>query len=303
MWNSWITYVVIFIIVQVLFLQTFKYVAKDSKHIGALTVLVQIISSITALVIMLFIFIPIADWQLLAWSWPTDDQWWMWALLMLSFVLFAVNDRMDATCRKNMDISVDTMLHQIYRLLFFPMLILILSVPFRWASLIGGCVIVLMNMALIFERGKFKMDKYVILKLISVVFFAAALTAQLRSVDGGFGIPFVVFLSFGVPALLLSGVKQATPKSLVAEFKRKEWWIILICGIAQALMTMTLYIFMTYPHEDRIMINSFSAITVLLTTVFAIIFLKERKNLPIKIIASVVIVAAMVFMAMAPNIG
>jgi uncharacterized membrane protein len=295
MWNSWVTYVVIFIIGQVVFLQTFKYVAKDSKHIGALTVLVQIISALTAIVFMCFSFLP-----LLAWRWPSGSQWWMWLLLFLSFILFAVNDRLDATCRKNLDISVDTMLHQIYRLMFFPMLILLLGVPFRWASLIGGIVIVFMNMLLIMERGKFKMDKYVILKLISVTFFAAALTAQLRSVDGGFGIPFVVFLSFGVPALMLSGVKQATPKTIYNEFKRKEWWLIIICGITQAAMTVTLYIFMTYPRADRIMINSFSAATVLLTTVFAIIFLKERKNLAVKIIASTVIVGALVFMAIGP---
>jgi uncharacterized membrane protein len=190
------------------------------------------------------------------------------------------------------------MLHQIYRLLFFPMLILFIpQVSFAWTSLIGGMVIVFANMALIFEKGKFKFDKYVVIKLISIVVFVVALTAQLRSVDDGFSIPFVVFLSFGVPALMLSGVKQATPKTIWGEIKRKDWWVVVICGIMQAVMTICLYVFMTYRGTDRVMVNSFSAVTVLLTTIFAIIFLKERKNLAVKIIASIVIVAAMVLMA------
>jgi drug/metabolite transporter (DMT)-like permease len=300
MFSSWIFYVVIFVIAQIVFLQTFKYVAKDSKSIGALTVLVQVISAVTSAV-MILVLLPLSgSVPAFGWQWPGGD-WVPWVLLAISFVLFAVNDRLDATTRKNMDITVDTMLHQVYRLLFFPMLIIILSVPFRWPALVGGIIIVLANMWLAFDKSKFKFNKYVWLKLLSVVFFAAALTTQLESLNSGdFNIPFFAVLSFGVPALMLAGVRQATPFSVVKEMRRKEWWIILICGVAQALFCICLYVFLTLDRAESINANAISAVYVLLNVVFAYIFLKERNNLLKKIIAAIIIVAAVVMIVTAP---
>ena len=287
MFDSWIFFVVVFVVCQITFLQTFKYLTRETKNIGALTVAVQITSAVSIMVLAPFF----------RWTWPSGADWWMWLLLAVSFVLFAINDRLDATTRKNLDISVDTMLHQAYRILFFPMLILVWGNPFKWASLVGGIVIILMNMMLIFEKRKFQFNKYVCLKLLSVVFFAAALTAQLRAVEG-FNLPFVVFLSFGVPALFLLSIKQATPKTLYIEAKRKEWPVLLVCGAAQALMTFSLY--MAYELGERVQVNSITAVYVLLNVVFAYIFLKERTSLVKKSIAAVVIVASLVFIAVSP---
>jgi len=234
------------------------------------------------------------------WAWP-GKAWLPWVLLGISFVLFAVNDRLDATTRKNMDITVDTMLHQVYRILFFPMLILIVGAPFRWPALLGGVIIVLVNMWLVFDKEKFKFNKFVWIKLLSVVFFAAALTTQLWSLDSGdFNIPFFTVLSFGIPALMLAGVKQATPFSVVKEMRRKEWWVILICGVSQALFCLCLYVFLTLDRAASINANAISAVYVLLNVVFAYIFLKERSKLLKKSVAAVIIVLAVVMIVTSP---
>jgi len=300
MFSSWIFYVVIFIIAQIVFLQTFKYITRNSKSIGALTVLVQIISAITA-AIMIPILLPLSgSVPSFGWAWP-GKAWLPWLLLGISFVLFAVNDRLDATTRKNMDITVDTMLHQVYRLLFFPMLILIVGAPFRWPALLGGVIIVLVNMWLVFDKQKFRFNKFVWIKLLSVLFFAAALTTQLWSLDSGdFNIPFFTVLSFGIPALMLAGVKQATPFSVVKEIRRKEWWVILICGVSQALFCICLYVFLTLDRAESINANAISAVYVLLNVVFAVIFLKERSKLLKKSVAAVIIVLAVVMIVTSP---
>ena len=270
------------------FLQTFKLVTRNTKNIGALTVLVQIISATSVLVLA-----PFFEWR-----WPAENDWLPWFLLGISFVLFAVNDRLDATTRKYLDISVDTMLHQTYRLLFIPLLIIAFGISrFSWAAVVGGVIIVIMNMFLLYEKGKFRLNRYVILKLISVVFFSFALITQMVAVSD-FHLPFLVMLSFGVPALLLSGVKQATPKTIIAEIRRPQWWIIIICGVAQMLMTFSLY--MAMELGDRIQVNAITAIGVLLNTICAYIFLKERNNRVVKLIASIVIVASMVLIATRP---
>jgi len=300
MFSSWIFYVVIFIVAQIVFLQTFKYITKDSKSIGALTVLIQIISAVTAAILIPLLLPLSASVPSFGWRWP-GDAWLPWLLLGISFVLFAVNDRLDATTRKNMDITVDTMLHQVYRLLFFPMLILIIGVPFRWPALVGGIIIVLVNMWLAFDKNKFKFSKYVWIKLLSVVFFAAALTVQLVSLDSGdFNLPFFTVLSFGVPALILAGAKQATPFKLVKEIKRKDWWIVVICGVAQTLFCLCLYVFLTLDPAESINANAISAVYVLLNVVFAYIFLKERNKLLKKSIAAIIIVVTVVMIITAP---
>jgi len=302
MFNSWIFYVILFVITQIIFLQTFKYVTKNSKSIGALTVLIQLISAVSILALL-----PFFKWTL-----PSKSDWWMWALLVASFIFFAINDRLDATTRKHLDISVDAMLHQTYRLLFLPLMVLLYwsAGQFAWSILVGSIIIILMNMLLLYEKGKFRFSKYVVLKIISAAIFAFALSSQLRAtVRGatmsGFAIPFVVFLSFLVPALLLAGAKQATPFTVVKEIRRKEWWVLLICGVAQGLMSLALYMALDLAWQwdktnGMVYANAIMAVYVLLNAVFAFIFFKERKNILIKIIAAVVIVGCIVMIAFRP---
>lgn len=302
MFNSWIFYICLFIVAQIAFLQTFKYITKQSKSIGALTVLIQIISALTASMLILLLW-PFSDsTPSLGWRWPSGSEWWMWVSLGLSFILFAINDRLDATTRKNLDITVDTMLHQAYRILFLPLLIIAFALigwanPFSWSTLVGGIIIVCANMFLILEKGKFQFSKYIVVKLISVIFFAVALVSQIIAVSG-FNLPFLVMLSFGVPALFLISIRQATPKTIYQEIKRPQWWIILICGITQAIMCLSLYALNEF--SNRMEINAISAVYVLLNVIFAYIFLKERKNLWKKSLAAVVIVACLVLIALKP---
>ena len=302
MFSSWIFYVCLFIVTQIVFLQTFKYVVKNSKSVGALTVLIQVISAISMLLLL-----PFFEWTL-----PSSADWWMWVLLGASFIFFAINDRLDATTRKHLDVSVDAMLHQTYRLLFLPLMVILYwsAGQFAWSILVGSIIIVFMNMLLLYDKGKFKFNKYVVLKLISASIFAFALSSQLRAtVRGatmsGFAIPFVVFLSFLVPALLLAGVKQATPYTVVKEFRRREWWVMLICGVAQGLMTFALYMSLDLAWQwdktnGMVYANAIMGVYVLLNAVFAFIFFKERKNLLTKTIAAAAIVGCIVLIAFRP---
>jgi drug/metabolite transporter (DMT)-like permease len=276
------------VISQIAFLQIFKHVAKTTTSIGALTVVIQVIGAASVI-----IFAPFYKW-----TWPSGGDWWMWLLLGISFILFAVNDRFDATTRKNLDITVDTMLHQVYRILFFPMLILFIPWGgFNWASLIGGVVIVVMNMLLVAPKGGFRFDRYVWLKLLSVVFFTVALTMQLRAV-GGFNIAFFSFLSLIVPAIFLMSIRQATPKTIYRETARKGCGLILLCGIMQGLAVWSWFGALTY--GDSVRVHAITAVYVLINVAVAWIFLRERKRLLLKVACAVVIVGCLVLIALKP---
>jgi len=281
---SWLIYTIIFIVFQITFLQTFKYATKNTKNIGALTVTVQLISAVSILVL-----IPFFEWAL-----PTN--WLTWLLLGISLLLYAINDRLDATTRKNLDISVDTMLHQVYRIFFLFAGIIFLGRTFIWLKLAGAILIVCANIFLLSDKGKFKFNKYVLLKVLSALFFAAAFTLETYN-SASFNLAFFVFLSFSIPAIFLMIGRQATPRTLLSEIKRKEWWVILICGISQSLMCFA--ILRAYQFQDYfIEVATISAAYVILNVFFAYFILKERSNLLKKICVAIAIVGLITMMVL-----
>ena len=290
---SWIFWTALWVIAQLTFLQTFKAASRKTTGAAHLIVACQIIGAVFILA-----FSPFLDW-----IWPSSvETVLLWGLLAGSFVLFAVSDRISASTRKNLDISTDSMIHQTYRLLFFPTVILVLGWSFSWSTLVGALGIVLANMVLLFEKGKFQFNKWVWLKLIGCVFFTAACVMQIRAA-ADFNIAFFAFLSLIVPAVILLASRQTTPKAVVNELRSSNWWLIALCGIA---LSLEIFIFTGingghfFPGKYFAQANAIFAIYVLLNVIFAYIFLKERKHLVKKSIAAAVIVACLIIIALKP---
>ncbi|MCL2229205.1 MAG: EamA family transporter [Firmicutes bacterium] len=216
--------------------------------------------------------------------------------MFIGLVFYAINDRIDATTRKHLDITTDTMLHQAYRFTFLITGIVFLSRSFVPLRLVGGIIIIFACMLLVYDKKKFHFNKYVWLKLLNTLIFTAALTIDMYN-SPQFNLPFFVFISFSVPAVYLMIARQATPKTLYAEIKRPEWWVILICGIAQALAAFAFLRGLQF-RDYFVEFTSFTALHVLLNVFFAYFILKERNNLPQKIIASVIIVGMIIMIAM-----
>ena len=299
----WILFALVYVVTYIVFLQLFKVVSKRTTNIGALTIVIQIIAALS-----LIVFSPLYEWV-----WPTN--WLPWFLYAIALVFFAVNDRLDATCRKNIDISVDGMLQQVYRLFWFAGGVIFISgiYSFSWTKLLGGLIIVAVNMFLLFDKDKFKPNKYMLLKILSAIFFAAAFTLE-NSQSLEFNLPFMMFLSFIVPAtyLLISrtvlfvwrkqsgiwaAIHNATFGGLWREVKRREWWIILLCGFAQAASAFA--IIRAYQFRDHFMeVAAICATYVILNVFFAYFFLKEKQDLFKKIIAAIIISCCIAIIAL-----
>jgi len=281
---TWLWFTLMFVVFQVVFLQFFKVATKDTKSIGALTVVTQGIAAVSILVLCPFF----------GWTFPT--YWLTWLLLGIALALYAVNDRLDDICRKNLDISVDAMVQQVYRIFFLFSGIIFLGRGFAWLKLLGCVLIVLANFLALFEKGKLRINRYVLLKVLSTIFFTAAFTLETYN-SPEFNLPFFVFLSFGVPALMLLATRQAKFRALVTEVKRPHWWAIVIAGIAQGLTAFA--ILRAYQFYDHfIEVASISAVYVILNVFFAMIFLRERGNLIQKFVAAAIIVGSIVMIAL-----
>jgi len=278
MFESWITYTVAFIFLQVAFLQLFKLATRKSKDIGALTVCVQVFAALFALTLS-----PFFDW-----TWPTD--WLVWLLLGLAWICYAGADRLNATARKELEISVENLIHQVWRPFFFFTGIVFLGRTFTWLRLLGGVIIVLANMSLFFQKGKFRIGKYEIVKLIAMLCFTAAMTLDVHN-SGYFNLGFYMFMSFFAPAVILFVIGQAKPNKVWQELKEGNTLAIIFCALCNGVGAVA--ILMAYQFEF-FLAASISSVTVILNVFFAYVFLKERSNLARKLIAAAVILGGLV---------
>lgn len=283
--DSWVFYVTAFVILQVAFLQLFKLASRKSVNIGALTVIVQLGAALSALLL-----VPFFDWKLPDFA----KDWDVWLLLGLALVFYAGADRLNAAARKNMDISTETMLHQTWKLLFLFGGMLPLAhlayYGFSWVKFLGGVIIVLVNMSLFAQDKSFKINRYVVMKIIAVVCFASAMTLDVAN-SGHFNLPFYVFISFSVPAIFLVIAGQAGPKRIWAELKTNILWVVLLCAFCNgigAVMILRAY------QLEYFMSAAISSVYVILNVFFAYIFLKEHDNLMRKFLAAAVIVCTIV---------
>ena len=287
----WPVFAVLYIFTYIAFLQLFKVATKNTTNIGALAVVVNIIAAVSILVLS-----PFFDWK-----WEAD--WLTWFLLALAFTLYAVNDFLDAVSRKNLEITTDVTIHQTYRIWFFILLIFLLSNPFSWIKFLGGIIIVAVNMFLFYDKDKFKFNKFVVLKFISAAIFAVALSLEVRSA-AHFNVPFLMFMSFGVSAIYMAAgiliTKRATPKSFIKEIARRQWWIILLCGLLVGLSGFAFVYGQTLARENGkgIEFTSVTAAYVVLNVFFAYFFLKERSDLFKKIIAACIIICSIAIIAL-----
>ncbi len=277
MFDSWVFYTVSFVFLQVAFLQLFKLSTKKSQDSGALTVIVQVFSALFALLLS----------PLFPWTWPSD--WKVWLLLGAALIFYAGADRLNATARKHLDISVESMLQQVWKLLFLISGIIFLHRSFTWLKLLGGVIIVLANISLFFERGKFKLTRYALLKLIAVLCFTAAMTLDVANSEK-FNLPFYVFISFFGPALILFVAGQAKPVKILQELKGGHIAAIILCALCNGFGAVAIL----YAYQlEYFMAAAVSSVYVIVNVFFSYVFLNEKKDLAKKIIAAVVIAAGL----------
>lgn len=97
----WILYVFLYIVLAVAFTQFYKIVTKTSKSDGTLTVLLQFIAGIFALLLCPFF----------KFSFPAD--WKVYLLLGVACIFYAISDRMNTTIRSGLEASTFSIIKQL----------------------------------------------------------------------------------------------------------------------------------------------------------------------------------------------
>lgn len=275
MLQNWGILVLLHLIFNTSYNQSYKVLTKNMKHPGALTVLIELIGGITCLVMIPFFQT----------KWPAQPA--VYFFLVLACVFYALNDRLCTTVREGMDTSVYTIIKQfstvfmIFAGIFFFKEDLILS------KIAGAFLIVFSNVLVFFDRGKLRLDKYVVLGLLASLCVALALFIDVNYSDQ-FNLAFYVGFALVVPAIMILIAERIKPATLRQELSICDRKFLLITGVSGALLTIARLA--AFQAGEVIVVAPLCSLSILLNVLFEMVVLKQRKDLKKKVLAGLLVI-------------
>ena len=141
--NNWIFWVILYLISAVIFAQTFKKANRKMKNAGSLTILLEIFTSIFAI-----LFIPLFDFIM-----PPIHSI---LILLIVVVIYAFTDRLNIEARYGLDPSIFSMLKQLSTVFLIIFGFIFLKEELVLKKIIGSIIIIFANLLLAFDVNYFK---------------------------------------------------------------------------------------------------------------------------------------------------
>lgn len=275
----WILFVCLYIVLEVTFNQCYKIVTKSSKSDGTLTVLLQIIAGSSVLLLC----------PLFNFTFPSD--WKVYLFLGGACIFYSLSDRLNTTVRSGIEASTFSIIKQLSTVFLIISGVLFFKEPFVLRKIFGSILIVFSNIFIFYKKGVQKIDKYVMLGIISNIVFSTSLCLDV-SISDNFNLAFYVALTLLIPALFISIVEKIKITNIKKEFKTGNKKAILITGICWGLAIVAHL--KAYQLGDVTTVAPLCALTVICNVIVSYLFLKERNNLFKKLIASFLIIISVI---------
>lgn len=271
----WFLFVALYIILAVAFTQFYKIVLNTSKSDGTLTVLLQFIAGLSALLLSPFF----------KFTFPTD--WKVYLLLGVACIFYALSDRINTTVRSGIEASTFSIIKQLSTVFMILAGLLLFKEQFVWKKIIGAGLIIFSNILIFYKKGNQKLDKYVLLGILSNIIYSVALFLDVNISDS-FNLAFYVALTLLVPALFITIAERVKLSNIKKEFKNGNKKAILITGLCWG--TMIVVQLRAYQLGEATSVAPLCALTVIGNVLVGYLFLKERNNLLKKLIAAFLII-------------
>lgn len=249
---------------------------KNATKDGAATVLLQFIAGMSILILA-----PVFKHDF-----PVEPRYWL--LLVVACVFYALNDRLQTTARKHLPVSTYSIVNQFTNVFLILIGILVFEEPIVAVKLLGGGLILLANILLIYKQGAVKVDKYIWITILATLAFSIAISVDI-GISKQFNLPFYIMLTLAIPAFMAFFGEGIKKKELVDEYKSgpKNWYF--VAGKSWGLAI--LFSFRSFRFGDVTTVVPLQATAVLLNVLAAYIFLHERDNKLKKIVAALLVIA------------
>jgi len=276
---NWIIFVLIYLVLGVVFDQFYKITTKSLTKPGALTALLQIIASITVLLIS-----PLFEFKF-----PTDIK--VYIFLGMAVIFYTISDRLNTTVRSGIEASTFSIIRQLSTVFMIFAGLIFLKEPFILNKFIGAILIIISNILIFYKKGEGKPNKYIVLGIISNICYTIALFLDVNISDN-FNLPFYVAISLGVPAILIFIFERIKISDIKSELKSGNKKAIIVTGITWSLSIVAQL--RAYQLGEVSIVAPLCSLSVILNVIMGYIFQKERENMPKKIIAAILIILGII---------
>lgn len=221
--NYWQINVSLAIISWVIYQQSYRIVSRDSKDVANVPIILGIVGSVVFLLLAPFFQIKFSD------------NLWIYFMLGLAIIFYAINDRLRSIGLKYLDVSVNSVFSQlskvflaIYGFLFFGEIL-------NMQNIIGVLLIVGGSMLVYFKRGAFRINKYTWAVIGAALAFATSVAIDV-DISREFNIVFYLFIIYFFPALVIYLVEKKNWEDIKNEFfaSRKSIKFFILSGISSS---------------------------------------------------------------------
>ena len=269
--ETWQFNVIAYFVSVVVYFQYYKLAVMDAERDGAATLLLQTIASVA--VLSLAFFIPF--------TFPSD--WKVYLLLVGACFFYALNDRLQTTSRKHLEVSVFSLVNQLSTVFLILIGLTIFQEPIILSKMIGVGCIIFGNIILFYRRGKFQFNKHVWIGVLATFFFALAISIDI-GISQQFNLPFYIMLTLTIPALIIFFIERIRISEVVREYNGRNRRYYLITGIAWALTIF--FTLRAFQFGEVTTIVPLQATSIFLNVAIAYFFQGERENGWRKLIAA-----------------
>ena len=276
---NWLICVILYLIFYVIFNQSYKVATKSLTKPGSLTILLEIIASLTVLLLIPFFEI----------KFPEDPR--IYLFLGLSIIFYTISDRLNTTVRSGIEASTFSVINQLSTVFMIIAGVLFFKEPFILNKFIGAALIVFSNVLIFFKKGNGKPNKYIILGVLSNLCFSIALFLDVNNSDN-FNLPIYVATTLGMPIILIFIFEKIKLSDIKEEYQKGNKKAIWITSVSWSLSILAQL--RAYQLGEVSIIAPLCALSVILNVIVGYIFLKEKDNMLKKIISAILIILGII---------
>lgn len=277
--NTWWLWTIVYLISAVVFAYNFKIANKNMKDPGALTILLEVITGIFSL-----LMIPLFE---IKFKINTS----ILLTLLIVVCIYAITDRLNTEARYGLETSTFSMVKRLSTVFMIIFGFLFLKEPIILNKLLGAVIIIIGNVILTYNKGKFEVNKYLLMAIISQFLFAIAMVINVDLSDH-FNLAFYTWITVTIPALLITIVGRHKPKDIIKEFNRYNKPRFLIAAFSWALMLNSSI--RAYQLGSITIVAALLSLTPILNSLVELIFNKDTNKIIQKIIVSILLILGVI---------
>lgn len=277
--NTWWFNIILYLFLYIVFTQSYKIATKNSKNDGALTVLLQFLGGVIVL-----LFVPLFKFHF-------PSNYMTWVFLGIACVFYAITDRVNTTARRGLDVSTYSILGQLSTVFLIIWGIVFFKEEIIIKKIIGALLILIGNIIVLYKKGKFEFNKYIVYSLIGNLAMSIAVSVDV-GISDEFNMPIYVALTLIVPSLIIFLADKVKFNDVTKEFKEGNKKAILLVGGSWGIMIVTML--RAYQFGSVTTIAPIASITTILNVFVAYFLLKEKDSLIKKVLAALIVILGIV---------